>query len=442
MVRLKPGEKVATLDGGAEYTVDALIHSGSGQGDIYKVHRGKDVYAMKLFHSGDPKKHLKQIERLQIRGRASSVFVHPIETVQVGELVGYTMEYVGGEHYKNGAILCNGVEKDLGDGMVAQVELPFHQKISILYRFLEAVRILFDANIIIGDYKFENLKINMNDLSVKILDTDTAVGGKDRPVVCGTVGFMEPRVMRGEIAPDVYSDAYSVAVMIWMTLVGGHPLKGRRYEEPCNGNIDTYTFATDPVYVYDRKNTSNRPLDGDTRIIDRMKKYPTYFADAMHRTFSDGLFDGKKRVTPREWMEILNKLYDEHYLCRTCGEEHFFSSTVSNCGVCGSKLTPPIRLCCEESGLDGVRLFNGCEVRSEDLLGDETGYPLFRVVVSDYDKKYGLMCIGPHTVKLEMKNGQSRDFERGEVIPIFMDSTLTLGKHKLRFFGNGRKKNA
>ena len=439
MIKLKQGERVASADGKREYTVEQLIHEGSGQGDIYKVRQGKDVFALKLFHSGDPARHLKQIERLRLRGKASSAFVHPLDTIKVGELAGYVMEYVGGEHYSPAAILCNGVETDMGDGRTVFIELPFHQKISILYNLLEAANILFEAKITLGDYKFENVMVNMNDLSVKILDTDTAVGGRNKPIVCGTVGFMEPLVMRGEKAPDVYSDAYSLAVMIWMTMIGGHPLKGRRYEEPCNTNIDTYTFATNPVYVYHRKDTSNRPLESDKRIIDRMKKYPPYFADAMHRTFVTGLFEGEKRTDLREWMEILTKLYNDHYLCRGCGEEHFFSSSARVCHVCGAALTPPIKLVCEKSGLSGARLFHGAEIWSEELIEEQDSYPLFRVVVSDYDKKYGLLCMGRSTVRLELKNGQTREFERGDVIPIFMDATLTMGKYQMKFIGGNKK---
>ena len=152
-------------------------------------------------------------------------------------------------------------------------------------------------------------------------------------MVSGTIGFMEPLVMRGSKIPDKYSDAFSLAVMIWMTLISGHPLRGRKYEEPCTQNIDTYTFATNPIYIYNRKDSSNRPLESDKRVIERMKKYPSYFLDAMHRTFADGLFDGEKRTTPREWLEIIEKLYEDHFICKQCGEEHFFTTAERVCHI-------------------------------------------------------------------------------------------------------------
>lgn len=439
MIRLKPNDKICSEEGGREFTVEGLIHSGSGQGDIYKVRAGKEIYALKLFHTGDPKRIRRQIGYIKRRGRASAAFVHPLYTVKVGDRIGYVMEYVGGEHYANGSILFNGVERDVGGGNTVRVELPFHQKLAILYNVAEAESILYDAGIVFGDWKFENIKVNLNDFSVKILDTDTAVGGRSKPIVSGTVGFMEPRVMRGEILPDKYSDAFSLAVMIFMSLISGHPLRGRRYEEPCNTDIDTYTFATNPVYIFDRKDSSNRPLESDKRVIERMKNYPKYFHDAMHETFSDGLFDGTKRVEPREWCELLIRLYGDYFQCRQCGEEYFFGTAAKTCYICGSPIEPPLKLVCEKSGAPGVHLFNGTEIWSEELLGEENSCLLFRVVVSEYDRKFGLYCAGANEVELELRNGLRKRFERGEVLPIFLDATLKVGNHTLKFTGGHTK---
>lgn len=435
MIKLKVNQKIISEDGKHEFLVESLIHTGSGQGDIYRVREDKDVYAFKLFHTGDPKRIRKQIETLQRRGRASASFVHPLCIVKVGEAIGYTMEYVGNDNYENGSILFNGQEVDAGGGNMVRMEIPFNMKIAILYNIAEAVNILYEADITLSDLKFENIKVNKNDLSVKILDTDTAVGGRSKPIVSGTIGFMPPLTMRGEEVPTRDNDAYALAVMIFMTLISGHPLRGKKYEEPCSMNIDTYTFAINPIYIYNRKDPSNRPLSSDKRVIERMKKYPQYFADAMHKTFVDGLYDGSQRVTPREWMEVLAHLYEDHYLCKHCGEEHFFGGTAKYCNICGTELEPPIKLICENSGAGGVHLFNGAEIWTADLWGDKSNYQLFKVVVSDFDKKYGLQCMATQSVTVELKNGSSKDFNSGDIIPIFMDAVLKVGKNILKFKG-------
>ena len=430
---LKPGEKITSDDGKREFIIDSLINSGSGQGDIYKVRSGKDLFALKLFHTGNQDDLKKQIDILKKRGRASSAFVHPLYTVKTNDRFGYIMEYVGSEFYSNASILFNGEAKKTQDGKIIRYELPFYKKIGILYNICEAISILFEAGIALTDLKFENIKINKNDNSIKILDTDTAVGGTAKPIVNGTIGFMEPRVMKGEIPPNKYSDAFSLAVMIWMTLISGHPLRGRKYEEKCSIDIDTYTFATNPIYVYNKNNASNRPLPTDKRVIERMKNYPEYFTEAMHKTFVDGLFEGEKRVTPHEWQEILVRLYDDHFICKQCGEEHFLGNGSNICYICGTKIDSPISIYCEGSKSKGKYLFNGDEIWSVDILDEIDDYQLFKIVVSDYDKKYGLMYYGGQSAILVLKNGFKKSFERGEVIPIFLDSEIIIGKYKIKF---------
>ena len=131
--------------------------------------------------------------------------------------------------------------------------------------------------------------------------------------------------------------------------------------------------------------------------------------------------------------------YEDHFICKYCGEEHFFCSVERVCHICGTPLEPPIKLVCVGSGLPGVNLFNGAEVWSTDVMDEQAGYQLFAVVVSDYDKKYGLRCTGSQTVTLELKNGIVRDFERGDVIPIFLDAKMRVGKYTLQYVGGKTK---
>ena len=437
MTQLSKGAKILSEDGKKEFIVDSVINVGTGQGDIYKVHSDKETYALKLFHSGNPDKIHRQIVRLQKRGRASSAFVHPLYIVNVDGKVGYVMEYLSKDEYVDASILFNGMPKIMPNGDTIREELLLYQKLGMLKNIIEALKILYDADITLGDVKFDNIKINRSNGSIKILDTDTAVGGGVKSMVAGTIGFMEPLIMRGQKSPNRYSDSFSLAIMIYMTLISGHPLRGRRYYEPCNQSIDIYTFATNPIYVFSNKDKSNRPADHEKRVIERMKKYPDYFKDAMHRTFVDGLFeDETKRTTPGEWSEIIDKLYEDHFICKDCGEEHFFSTAARTCHVCGSPIEVPIKLVCEGSDLPGVYLFNGMEIFTGDLIDKENSYQLFKIVVSDYDKKFCLLCTSTQSITVELKNGMTKTFTRGDVIPIFLDAKITISnKHKLNFVG-------
>lgn len=70
MKTLYKGTKIVGEKGNV-YHIDSVISVGTGQGDIYKVcNDRKEIFAFKLFHTGNPKKIRRQIERLMQRGQA------------------------------------------------------------------------------------------------------------------------------------------------------------------------------------------------------------------------------------------------------------------------------------------------------------------------------------------------------------------------------------
>ena len=419
-----------TGENGHTYIVEKTISVATGQGDIYLVHNErKEKYAFKLFHRGDMQKLRVQIETLIKRGQATNAYVIPLEIVELDGRLGYIMEYIGKE-YLPAAALFNGIEED-----GRMVSIDWADRIALLYEIVNALCILNNANLGIMDVKFDNIKIDLENLKVKILDTDTIVYTEGQSIVLGTTGFMPPLTMIGKERPNKYNDVYAVAVLIFMTLIGMHPLEGSRRNKKCNEHIDTYLFGTHPLYVFHPNDTSNRPIPQDSYgrnqqiAIDKMEKYPEYFRKAMERAFVDGLYDGKKRVTLEEWKDILERLYGDGYICENCGEEYFFENTFTECKACGKELQKPIFLQCDKN----IPLFNGLTVFSDELFATENHYEVFKVVVTKYDKRYGLENRSRDDVVLRLSNGEERTFSRGEVFPIFLDSEIEVENKKIRF---------
>lgn len=415
---------------GNDYTVDEVISVGTGQGDIYRVHnQRKEKFALKLFHTGNKKKLLAQIEKLIKRGQACEAFVMPIELVEVDGRIGYIMEYIGSE-FISAAALFNGIEMD-----GRMVNLTWHEKIMLLAQIVDALIVLNDASLGIYDVKFDNLKIDLTNLRVKILDTDTIVYTKDKSVVVGTVGFMPPLTHIGKEKPNEYNDVYAVAVLIYMTLLGAHPLDGKRRNCPCNENIDTYLFGTHPVYMFHPTDASNRPIPKDgfgrnqQQVIDKMRRYPAYFRKAMNATFVDGLYDGTKRTTLHDWLDILEQLYNDSFVCENCGEEYFLDGTEKVCGICGKEIAKPIFMECEKR----IPLFNGLTIYCDDLWAITSHYEVFRVVETRYDGRYGLENLTYEQALLRLVDGKERRVDHGAQIPIFMDSEVEIENHKIKF---------
>lgn len=431
MQKLYKGAKLIGENGNVYYVVSE-ISSGTGQGDIYKVrNERKEIFAFKLFHTGKQKRIRRQIERLVRRGQACDAFVMPIEIVTVNGRIGYIMEFIGKE-FINAAALFNGIEYQ-----GRTVSLTWHEKLAILSELVEAFTILNNAKLGIMDIKFDNIKIDLENLRVKILDTDTIVYTNERPVVLGTIGFMPPNTMTRKEAPSESNDVYAVAVLIFMTLLGAHPLDGKRRDMPCNENIDTYMFGTHPVYMFHPTDSSNRPIPQDgfgrnqQQVIDKFNRYPDYFKSAMQRAFVDGLYDADKRPTMQEWSEILERLYNDSYICENCGEEYFFDNPDKTCAVCKQGIVKPIFIK-SECG-KGVPLFNGLTVFSEDIWQTTSRYEVFKVVTTKYDGRYGLENLLNESATLILPNGDKREFGRGEAIPIFMDCEIHIENQKIYF---------
>ena len=404
---------VIVSDKNVEYIVDSLISDGTGQGDIYKVLSDGKEYAMKLFHAGDEEKMTEQIRILMRRGKACPAYVHPLDIVRIDGRIGYIMEYIP-DSFLPGSVLYNGIDR-----VGVREELPFHTKLSVLYNLAEAIAVLYRAGLAMMDLKFDNLKIAPEDWSVKIIDTDTIVGGNGKSIIEGTVGFMPPLTMLQKEVPSKYNDSFALAVIIFMTLIGNHPLMGKAGDVPHDSDMETYLFAEHPVYIAHPMDKSNRPSADDACVEQKLNKYPQVFLSAMERTFVDGLYDREKRTTPDEWCEVLRGVYDISYCCTECGEEQFYTDTVSTvCSFCGNPIIKPLLMCSEKK----VPLFLGNVITESDLWnGTDKSQTILQVTTTPYSTKCGLL-VEHGKLTLHFPNGNDVVFDKGKVAPLFMNA--------------------
>ena len=103
---------------------------------------------------------------------------------------------------------------------------------------------------------------------------------------------MAPEVVRREAAPSADTDRYSLAVLLFFLLYGGHPLDGQREANIRCLDVPAYErlYGFDPLYIWDQDDDSNRPVPGihDNPIAFR-DMYPGTLADLFRRSFTDGL---------------------------------------------------------------------------------------------------------------------------------------------------------
>lgn len=168
-----------------------------------------------------------------------------------------------------------------------------------------------------------------------ICDNDNITANKNNLGILGKIKYMAPEIVRGDInpltnkpqLPDIYSDRFSIAVILFMTLCYGNPFEGKKLKDYLivDAKAEYELYGKDPVYIYSKVNFSNRPIHGyHTTVMNIYPTLPFYIKEAFHRTFVDGIRDRENgRVTELEWIKLLCRYRDEITKCEKCGNEFY-----------------------------------------------------------------------------------------------------------------------
>ena len=115
----------------------------------------------------------------------------------------------------------------------------------IIRNCLEGIQCLHRNNIIHRDLKPQNIMINEDDFSAKIIDFGLSLILKENMNKklfkrCGTMGFMAHEVITNTPLNrqpyDQKCDIFSMGIIIHIMLTGNNPLRGKTYEETYKNN--------------------------------------------------------------------------------------------------------------------------------------------------------------------------------------------------------------
>lgn len=216
LISLQPGTVI-----GGKYEVVKCLGSGS-MGLVYACrHRelqGHMVAVKVLF----PEVAQDKVAAARFRNEifASYGVSHPnvvraYEYLRDGELVAYTMEYVGGG--------------DLAERLSRQERMPIPEVIRLLSQMAAGVQAIHDAGIVHRDLKPENILLT-KDGNVKIADFGIARnrhGPKltEHGGVVGTIDYVAPEYMlRSQV--DWRSDIYAIGILAYEMTTGEAPFRG------------------------------------------------------------------------------------------------------------------------------------------------------------------------------------------------------------------------
>lgn len=335
MVSFVKGQSVPVNIGGAAEIICKL--GEGGQGAVYKVSYMKREYALKWYGNN-----IKNIDKFRknlennIRKKApSESFIWPeFLTVKSGGGFGYLMK-LRPEGYS-----------DFSDFLLAKVHFSsIDAIINAALNITRAFRELHRCGFSYQDLNDGNFFIDHETGDVLICDNDNVAPYGENLGIAGKCRYMAPEVVRSLKLPDIHTDRFSLSVILFRLLFIDHPLEGKRTMCPCmTEQLEHKFYGTEPVFIFDPDNDSNRPVRGvHANVLRFWDVYPQFVKDMFIRAFSHDVMCGKSpRITDSEWVNMFLKLRDCKISC-PCGCETFIDiqKHSSLCANCHSEIPRP-----------------------------------------------------------------------------------------------------
>ncbi|MDO4515382.1 MAG: serine/threonine-protein kinase, partial [Lachnospiraceae bacterium] len=253
-------------------------------------------------------------------------FLWPMEMIvpAQGELFGYVMP-LRPKNYKS-----------IVDLMKKRVNPSFYTLCRTAFNLTRGYQKLHAMGAKYQDISFGNLFFNPDNGDVLICDNDNVSFDNTKPGgVLGTPGFMAPEIVRGEKRPSKDTDRYSLSVLLFYLFMVNHPLEGKL--EASIKCMDMAArvklYGTDPVFIFDPDNKSNRPVKGihDNANI-YWPLYPEKLRQMFTKAFTIGLNEPSKRITEPEWMTLFANMMSGMLRC-SCGAQLFYDENLEAKGA-------------------------------------------------------------------------------------------------------------
>ncbi|MBP0974008.1 MAG: protein kinase [Oscillospiraceae bacterium] len=352
MVELQIGQYIEMEYGGAARVLREL--GSGGQGIVYLVEFNDQQYALKWYDVDkikNPAAFRKNIENNINDGAPSRKFLWPkylTRPIETGGF-GYLMD-VRPQGYESFVDILNTYKLDIdpltGRAMKYPVQFKsLHAMVTAVINIVTAFRQLHRAGKSYQDLNDGGFFIDIATGDILVCDCDNIAPDGESFGIGGKPGYMAPEVVRGIEKPNVQTDKYSLAVVLFKLLFRGDPMEGEKVvKDIClTESSELKHYGKDAVFVYDPDNATNRPVRGiHDNVIKFWKIYPDYIREAFIRSFTVGLEDPNKRIIENEWQKLFIRLRAEIIPC-TCGRTNFSSmfEEQSNhfykCPRCGSE---------------------------------------------------------------------------------------------------------
>ena len=309
-------------ESGKKYVLKEIIGNGS-QGVVYEDESGK--YVIKFYFPTESE--MLDMERLE-----RSSFIKDIEIpknfVAIKDVisepyVGYVMDKVV-DHKPLNHYLIPDKHKEFIEWYNEGFGL--RERIVIGFIIAKAFSDLESNNFSYCDISGNNIMINaVKNASVRLIDVDNIyIAGRGNATILGTPRYIAPEVMSRQKNPDVLSDNYSLAVILFELLRVGHPYIS---DDVLDGTPEMEDDALAGKYPYVTEDNSTNMLPEDLVFTDKLK-------ELFRRCFVDGQKNRIRRPSAFEFEKALLEASNSLVKCKECGAWHYIVTDGEDKGRC------------------------------------------------------------------------------------------------------------
>ncbi len=279
--------------------------------------------------------------------------------------------------------------------------------------------------------------IDVNTGAVLVCDCDNIAPDGSNFGIGGKPGYMAPEIVRGIAQPNVQTDKYSLAVVLFKLLFRGDPMEGEKVvRDVClTESSELKHYGQNAVFVYDPNDDSNRPVRGiHDNIIKFWRIYPDYIKDAFIRSFTTGITDPSKRIIENEWQKLFIRLRSEIIQCG-CGRTNFSSMFIHQnektfkCPKCGMEFVT-----IGFSNRDyRTPLYLGCKFYACEIIPESDDFSAVAGELVENKLKPGVLGIkncSDRQWKAKMPDGVFYDIAPGKGFPVWQGLEIDFGEVK------------
>jgi len=426
-MKLKKGQKI-DLGNNRVLIVEDFLGAG-GQGEVYLAKVDGRQLALKIYINKPSRDFIFNLKN-NINKKSPSVnFLWPLEFVEVDDnTVGYLME-LRPKHYDSFISFLNGKVK------FKDTRTLINWCIQLCMSFKK----LHEKGFSYQDLNDGSFFLDPTNGALLICDNDNVAADKKNLGILGKMKYMAPEIVRGDthpttgykILPDIHSDRFSLAVILFMALCLGNPFEGERLKtyDIIDEVAEYELYGKSPIFVYHKTNKTNRPIRGyHTSVLKRWAYLPIYIKEAFHKTFVDGLEDREnKRVVEIEWIKLLAKYRDEMITC-SCGYQYPYGyeekSIYDKCPLCNN-LSPKVLTL--TIGRNRIKLEPGVYIYKShiDKYSGEYMLPVGKVIQNKNNPSlWGIKLRLENEIKIEDSSGKQLIVQKDGVIPLINKLTI------------------